>query len=1098
MKKWRKIVENYLNTAAGSAESRRFTDSGAAAPLLLRLAVSSELPVVAAFPDTASVDRAAADIAEFSRLTGHDVNLLTLPESGRGKLLFPGGEARRAQALDRTLRGDFHLLLGSVHALLGPAPPPQETREACLCLKPGMPLDPVELARKLTALDYDDEFEVAVSGEFARRGGIVDLFSPAHDRPCRVEFFGDTVESLRGFDPKTQRSTGELAEYRIIGRAGITAGGAANSDVFEYFSGTDYRLAVVHPTAASERLHHYASAAAGRRFADVMSERDAAGKLTAFYDAAEAAERTGLPGADVSCREAAETCADGEARRTAARLHRDLLFQRLAGLTEKNGSAVLLTEHAEDLPTLRTWCRLAGLPLRNCEFDSAQLGGGFTFETARLEIVAEAELVAAGFSLAAAGDAGRTQPAPPAKLPPADTAVPAAAAPPEFSLADLDVNDYAVHLEHGIGIFRGFKILSSGGIDREVMVLEFRDGELLYVPLLQAGKVSRYLGAPGRLKLHKLGGSRWNRDKENVRSGVRSYAADMLRLQAMRQAMPGIAFAEDHRETAAFLRAFPYRDTADQERATAEIARDMTASRPMDRLLCGDVGYGKTELAMRAAFRAAVSGYQTAVIAPTTVLAQQHFHSFVERFAAWPFTVGMLSRFCTPSEQADTIRRLESGALDIVIGTHRLCGANIRFKNLGLVIIDEEQRFGVEHKERLRRFRAEADVLAMSATPIPRTLYLAMAGARDLSTLMTPPKFRLPVKTVIAPESAELILSALQSELARGGQVYYLHNRVATIEACAERLRELAPDARIAVAHGQMPESALEEVMKQFLAGGIDCLVCSTIIESGLDVPNANTIIIEHADRFGLAELYQLRGRVGRWNRQAYAYLLLPRHQIVSGDARKRLAALRRCSTLGAGFQLALRDLEIRGSGNLLGAEQSGHLNTIGFDLYCRLLSEEIAHLRGQSIQLPPEADVAIDFIVFALKAPPGLLAAGIPPAYVGGDRLRVSLYRRLASLGSLAELEDFRAELLDRFGSPPAPVLHLLAVIRLKLLTAATGYRSLNVTEGRVVLCNPGGAIYRRPDGRAPRLDYRDSPELRLMHLEQILREAAPNNGPD
>ncbi|MBQ6352615.1 MAG: transcription-repair coupling factor, partial [Lentisphaeria bacterium] len=697
----------------------------------------------------------------------------------------------------------------------------------------------------------------------------------------------------------------------------------------------------------------------------------------------------------------------------------------------------------------------------------------------------EAEAAALGFRRGSGGGEPEDEP------PPEAAASQLAAQAEEFSLADLDEGDFAVHVEHGIGIFRGLRTLKGNGLSREVMVMEFRDGQLLYVPLLQAYKVSRYLGAPGKVKLHALGGSRWNKEKERARFGVRSFAADMLRLQAMRNSIPGIAFRADAADNRAFVRSFPYPDTPDQRRATLAVAQDMSAPRPMDRLICGDVGYGKTEIAMRAVFRAVNAGYQAAVLAPTTVLAQQHFRSFCERFAEYPFNIALLSRLRTPAEQTRTIREVGEGKVDIVIGTHRLCSDQLRFRNLGLVVIDEEQRFGVEHKERLRRFRAEADVLTLSATPIPRTLYLAMAGARDLSTLMTPPKLRMPVKTVIAPEEVSLIVSALKAELARGGQVYYLHNRVRSIEEKAALLRSLLPEARIEVAHGQMPEHTLEEVMERFLRGGVDVLVCSTIIESGLDVPNANTIIIERADRFGLAELYQLRGRVGRWSRQAYAYMLLPRHELVGTDARKRLAAIRRCSNLGAGFQLALHDLEIRGAGNLLGAEQSGHLNAIGFDLYCHLLQGEIARLRGDRERLIVEVDLNLDFVSFTLDAPPGVLAAAIPPEYIGGERLRVAAYRKLAALEDEAELEEFRAELADRFGKLPPPVRNLLETVRLKLLAADAGYRILSVVNGRVILRNPAGSIYRLPDGAAPRLDYRDPPELRMMHLARYLRSA-------
>ncbi|UKI33909.1 MAG: DEAD/DEAH box helicase [Lentisphaeria bacterium] len=467
--------------------------------------------------------------------------------------------------------------------------------------------------------------------------------------------------------------------------------------------------------------------------------------------------------------------------------------------------------HPENLPALEAWCTRNELAVCHPSFDVAGIGAGFSLPAEQLLLITEKELITAGFSRE-----GRTAEG---EVPAPVSADPAAVPVPEFSLADLDEGDYAVHIDHGIGIFRGFRTLTSRGVSREVLVIEYADNQILYVPLLQAHKVSRYLGSPGKVTLHRLGGVRWSRDKESARRSVRSYAADMLRLQAMRQAAPGIVFPPDTAETRAFLRAFPFNDTPDQRRSTAEIRADMESPRPMDRLLCGDVGYGKTELAMRAAFKAVSAGYQVAILAPTTVLAQQHYYSFRERFAAYPYTIDVLSRFRSASEQNEIIRRLGNGGIDIIIGTHRLCNPELKFHNLGLVVIDEEQRFGVKHKERLRRFRAEVDVLTMSATPIPRTLYLAMAGARDLSTLMTAPKLRLPVKTVIAPEEDRLVVQAIEAELARGGQVYYLHNRVRTIEEVAKKLRSLLPDVRFAVAHGQMPEEELEAVMTSFLEG---------------------------------------------------------------------------------------------------------------------------------------------------------------------------------------------------------------------------------------------------------------------------------------
>ena len=1079
---WRKILKNYLADSAAGAVSRGGVDPGSVALPLLRAASAGDSPLIAALPELNLVDRVVAEIEALTRELEIDLRMLVIPESGRGKLLFPGGESRRARALNSALNGQFDLVIGSIHALLAPAPPPEETRDAQLVLVPGMEIPIGDLVEKLVRLDYDDEYEVSVAGEFARRGGIVNIFSPAHDAPCRIEFFGDEIDSMRTFSPETQRSTGSVSEYRVIGRAGITAGGAADADLFCYFAHRNWRLLTVYPESCLERLEKYSATEVCRRWESLWEEKEAAQEAIAFYDAASEAYHPEAEAADVFPAAGEIAGEIGESAKAGAEeLRRQMLLGNLRRAADSGMHVVALAPHLENLPALEAWCSRNELAVCHPSFDVAGIGAGFSLPAERLLLITEKELITAGFSRE-----GRTAEG---EVPAPVSADPAAVPVPEFSLADLDEGDYAVHLDHGIGIFRGFRTLTSRGVSREVLVIEYADNQILYVPLLQAHKVSRYLGSPGKVTLHRLGGVRWSRDKESARRSVRSYAADMLRLQAMRQAAPGIVFPPDTAETRAFLRAFPFNDTPDQRRSTAEIRADMESPRPMDRLLCGDVGYGKTEIAMRAAFKAVSAGYQVAILAPTTVLAQQHYYSFRERFAAYPYTIDVLSRFRTAAEQNEIIRRLGNGGIDIIIGTHRLCNPELKFHNLGLVVIDEEQRFGVKHKERLRRFRAEVDVLTMSATPIPRTLYLAMAGARDLSTLMTAPKLRLPVKTVIAPEEDRLVVQAIEAELARGGQVYYLHNRVRTIEEVAKKLRSLLPDVRFAVAHGQMPEEELEAVMTSFLEGKIDCLVSSTIIESGLDVPNANTIIIERADRFGLAELYQLRGRVGRWKHQAYAYMLLPKSQLVSSDARKRLSAIRRCSNLGAGFQLALRDLEIRGSGNLLGAEQSGHLNTIGFDLYCHLLKQEVGKLRGEKSEFLPEVEMAIDFISFTLTAPEGKLAAAFPPEYIGGDRLRLDAYRRLSALNSETELADFSAELRDRYGKLPKCAETLLEVVRLRILAAQAGYEHFTVVDGRVTLNNPGGTIYRKK-GLQPVIDYRNPPELRLVHLQALLRE--------
>ncbi|MBQ7501681.1 transcription-repair coupling factor, partial [bacterium] len=656
------------------------------------------------------------------------------------------------------------------------------------------------------------------------------------------------------------------------------------------------------------------------------------------------------------------------------------------------------------------------------EFAVGAFPGGFQLPEEGLVALTEAEAAALGFRRGSGGGEPEDEP------PPEAAASQLAAQAEEFSLADLDEGDFAVHVEHGIGIFRGLRTLKGNGLSREVMVMEFRDGQLLYVPLLQAYKVSRYLGAPGKVKLHALGGSRWNKEKERARFGVRSFAADMLRLQAMRNSIPGIAFRADAADNRAFVRSFPYPDTPDQRRATLAVAQDMSAPRPMDRLICGDVGYGKTEVAIRAAFKVVNSGRQAAVLVPTTILAQQHYLNFCERFAPYPIRVELLSRFRSAKEQKQTFQRLASGECDIVIGTHRLLAKDLEFKNLGLLIVDEEHRFGVMHKNKLKKLKADIDVMTMSATPIPRTLQMSFYGIREMSLIETPPEERLPVKTYLFERRTDIIKAAVARELNRQGQVYFLHNRVETIERTAADLQRLLPKARIAVGHGQMKESLLEEIMMDFYEGHYDILVCSTIIESGLDVPNVNTIIIDNAHCMGLAQLYQLRGRVGRSAKQGYCYLLCPPTRQLTPDAQKRLKTIREFTHLGAGYQVAKRDLEIRGAGNMLGAEQSGHVTAVGFSLYCKMLEDAIRELRREKSPLS-ESKAGKQTIILELP-----ISAHLPESYVPDSQQKVALYKRLALINDADSLQDFREELLDRYGKLPQTASNLLDIVRLKI----------------------------------------------------------------
>ncbi len=687
----------------------------------------------------------------------------------------------------------------------------------------------------------------------------------------------------------------------------------------------------------------------------------------------------------------------------------------------------------------------------------------------------------------------------------------------DIDFTDLEEGDLVVHLQHGIGKFLGLKNLPVGSGNRqsaignrqsetECLVIEYAPGgdavepPKLYVPVSEAHLVSKYVGAgKAHPPLNTLGGTRWAKAKEQTEKAVRDIAAEMLRIQAVRETQAGHACKPDTQWQREFESAFIYEETPDQVTAISETKADQERAKPMDRLICGDVGFGKTEVAIRAAFKAVMDGKQVAILVPTTVLAQQHFNNFRERMADYPIRVELLSRFRTKREQARVVKDLANGAVDIVIGTHRIVQDDIAFKDLGLVVIDEEQRFGVLHKEKFKRLRTLVDVLTLSATPIPRTLYLALTGARDMSTIQTPPHDRLPVETIATAYDERLIRDAIQRELNRGGQVFFLHNRVTTIETMRAKLQTLVPDARIVVGHGQMHADDLEEVMTQFVNGEADVLLSTTIIESGLDIPNANTIIIDRADRFGLSDLYQLRGRVGRYKHQAFAYLLLPRHARLLTDVRKRISAIKQYSTLGSGFKIAMRDLEIRGAGNLLGAEQSGHITAVGFELYCQLLKQSVGALKGEKVKPRVEVRVALDFLEmenvmrddvmregkFADDASRITHHASLPHNYVTEPHHRIEIYRKLAQATDKPALENLQKELRDRFGPLPPPVELLLAVGELKILASEKGVTSIEVEEDKLKLVRSGDFI--QLGGKFPRLTKKEA-RARLKEIKRLL----------
>ncbi|HOG48711.1 MAG TPA: transcription-repair coupling factor, partial [Anaerolineae bacterium] len=617
---------------------------------------------------------------------------------------------------------------------------------------------------------------------------------------------------------------------------------------------------------------------------------------------------------------------------------------------------------------------------------------------------------------------------------------------------DLREGEYVVHMDHGVGIYRGLVRKTAGDTEREYLEVEYQGGDRLFVPAQQVDRLTRYVGGEAHeVTLQRLGTADWAQIKARTRRAVEDIARDLLELYATREVVPGHAFASDNQWQLELEESFPYDETRDQLQALSEVKGDMEKPKPMDRLICGDVGYGKTEVALRAAFKAVMDGRQVAVLVPTTVLAQQHYYTFEERLRAFPVKVEMLSRFRTHQEQKGILEELEAGTIDIIIGTHRLIQRDVKFGNLGLLIVDEEQRFGVGHKERLKRLRREVDVLTLSATPIPRTLYMALTGVRDMSTINTPPEDRLPIRTQVVEYDEGLVRKAILRELDRGGQVFFVHNRVQGIYQMTQQLQRLVPEASFCVGHGQMDEGELARVMLDFAAGRYDVLVCTTIIESGLDIPNVNTIIINRADRFGLAQLYQLRGRVGRSANRAYAYLLYNRHQQLTPVAGRRLEALLEAAELGAGFQIAMRDLEIRGAGEMLGPEQHGHIVAVGFDLYCRMLAQAIKRLKaavdsGQAAE-PAALTAAEGGVVVDLP-----LSAHLPESYVADTALRLRLYRRLAEVGQPEEVEALQQELAERFGPLPAAVQNLLYLLRLKVLATRAGVAAV-ATEGHDVV---------------------------------------------
>jgi transcription-repair coupling factor (superfamily II helicase) len=905
-------------------------------------------------------------------------------------------------------------LLTTIQALMRPLPAPSTLAEQARQLRVGDDIAPDDLIAWLIDHGFTRRELVELPGEFTRRGGIVDVFPPDAEAPFRIEFFGDTIDSLRTFAAETQRSLEAVSAVEITG---LNVGGAVPVKGRSVASLVDYlpdtaRIVLVELSELREQARHFLD-----RLADVRGWFSVDGVFQHLIRRPTLA-LSALPAesAEVSGHLRVESVErfSGDAAK---------VFAELATIADR-ADVILACPTAAETHRLGELFREKAPDQRPPRFLEGQVRAGF-------------RLVDEGVLVLSAADLFHREAAPARRSPTRKYETRAI-----DSFLDLNEGDLVVHINHGIARFLGMQVLDGKGQFTEHLTLEFSEGTKLYVPVDKIDLVQKYVGGGTQPpELSKLGGTLWQKRKERVQEAVLDLAAEMIDLQARRATQPGVAAPPDTPWQREFEAAFPYQETPDQLAALADIKGDLERPRPMDRLLCGDVGFGKTELAVRAAFKLAEAGKQVAVLVPTTILAEQHYRTFSQRFAEYPFAVACLSRFRSAGQQKQIIQELAAGKIDVVIGTHRLLSKDVKFKDLGLVIIDEEQRFGVEHKERLKQFRASVDVLTLSATPIPRTLHMSLLGIRDISSLETPPRDRLAVETRIIRFDPTLIRHAILRELNREGQVIFVHNRVYDIKQTMHKLQEIAPEARYGFGHGQMAEHELEATMVRFLQREIDVLVATTIIENGVDIPTVNTIFIDQADQYGLADLHQLRGRVGRYKHRAYCYLLLEPGRALTEVAAKRLKAIEEFNSLGAGFKIAMRDLEIRGAGNILGTEQSGHIAAVGYELYCQLLETAVRRLKKQPVRAV--LDVAIDLP----------LPAYLPRDYVPGQKAKIEVYRRLARIRKLERLVDFRQELADRFGAIPEPTENLIRLHELRLLAARWQVASIHMDEQDVVL---------------------------------------------
>ena len=973
------------------------------------------------------------------------------------------------------------IIVAPIRAIMTRTIPRREFLKNTRTLQVGEQVLPDQLTRNWVAIGYEYANIVVQTGQFSRRGGILDIWPPGERQPIRIEFFGDEVDTMRAFDPATQRTVEKLKSVTITPAREILPAAAEKAGI-SLKDLSEFHIPLAHPFSGSilDFLpddaviildgREFLSAAVMDIEEESLSRRDEAvneGELPdnfpmPFLSWSEIEDRFGMRGmVELGYTHAPDqsqlASAFSPGPRFAGKL-RDFIGY-LKELEKADEEWVIVSRQSPRLRNLwQEQTLVEDLPQDtrlNSQFIEGTLAGGWILnipEEGRTHLLTDGEIF------------GWSRPQPRRRYRPTAEA-------PESVYADLQPGDWVVHVDHGIGKYVGLVQRTQDDVQQEYLCVEYAEQDQLFVPIHHADRLTRYVGADGHMpSISRLGGGGWQSTKQKVREAVQEVAGEMLELYAKRQVAEGYAFNPDTPWQHELEASFPYIETEDQLQALSEIKEDMEQPRPMDRLLCGDVGYGKTEVTLRAAFKAVMDGKQVAVLVPTTVLAQQHFDTFRERLSTFPVEVEMLSRFRTQRQQDRIVKDLRKGKVDIIIGTHRLLSQDVSFKDLGLVVIDEEQRFGVAHKEHLKKLRTSVDVLTLTATPIPRTLYMALTGVRDISTINSPPEERLPITTHIGPYDTKLVRQAIVRELERGGQIFFVHNRVQTIDSIRSHLERLVPEARIGIAHGQMNENRLADVMHQFTEGEIDVLLCTSIIESGLDIPNANTLIVDRADTFGLAQLYQLRGRVGRGAQRAYAYLFRHRVKPPTAEGQERLEVLAENTELGSGYAIAMRDLEMRGAGEMLGTRQSGYIASVGFHLYTRLLAQAVRQFRLATGVIGPEDSTILDASLIIPTSVNLPLSIGIPTVYIPDQALRLKLYRRLADIKDESELMSLEMEFEDRFGPLPEQVQNLIYQIKVKLMAALAGLSSVGFEGRQIVLRYPA-----LPEG----IDNRDLPEI-------------------